>query len=140
MKCPKCGAILEEDSKFCVSCGAHLDGVTETESANPNPVTIESGNGQQGIVTQNAKVVEDPQKRKVNLVGLIIGTLIIVVGFIRIMSAGTSISPTSFGGDFYTYTYQGIVAISEMRASLEVSIGWVIVAIGAAIDISSLRH
>ena len=78
--------------------------------------------------------------RKVNLVGLVIGTLIIVVGIIRIMSAGTSISPTSFGGDFYTYTYQGIVAISEMIASLEVSIGWVIVAIGAAIDVSSLRH
>jgi hypothetical protein len=75
-----------------------------------------------------------------NLIGLIVGTLIIVVGIIRIMSAGTSVSSTSFGGDFYTYTYQGIVAISEILASIEVSLGWVIVAIGAAIDVHSLQH
>ena len=140
MKCPKCGAILEEDSKFCVSCGAHLGSVEETEHAHQNPVVTESSISQQSAVIHDAKVSGDTKMRKVNLVGLVIGTLIIVVGIIRIMSAGTSISPTSFGGDFYTYTYQGIVAISEMIASLEVSIGWVIVAIGAAIDVSSLRH
>lgn len=56
------------------------------------------------------------------------------------MSAGTSISSTSFGGDFYTYTYQGIVAVSEILASIEVSLGWIIVAIGAAIDANALRH
>lgn len=139
MKCPKCGVILEEDSKFCVSCGAHLDAVEETEQVNPRPVITES-NGLQNAAIHDTKVSEGPQKCKVNMVGLIIGTFIIVVGFIRVMSAGTSISPTSFGGDFYTYTYQGIVAISEILASIEVSIGWVIVAIGAAIDVSSLRH
>ena len=130
MKCPKCGAVLEEDSKFCISCGAHIA---------PNLVVSES-NGQQNTVTHDVKASEVPQKHKVNVVGLAIGTLIIVVGFIRIMSAGTSISSTSFGGDFYTYTYQGIVAISEILASIEVTIGWVIVAIGAAIDVSALHH
>ena len=135
MKCPKCGAVLEDDSKFCVSCGARLDGAEESAHVNPNPVVTEK----QSAVISN-KVSEDTKKSNVNLVGLVIGTLIIVIGFIRIMSAGTSISPTSFGGDFYTYTYQGIVAISEMLASIEVSLGWVIVAIGAAIDVRSLRH
>lgn len=32
MNCPKCGAILEEDAKFCVSCGTRLDDLGETSS------------------------------------------------------------------------------------------------------------
>lgn len=74
------------------------------------------------------------------LVGLAVGTLLIVVGIMRITSAGTSISSTSFGGDFYTYAYQGIVAVSEILAEVEVSLGWIIVAIGAAIDVHSLQQ
>lgn len=73
------------------------------------------------------------------MIGLIVGTLFIIIGIMRVTSAGTSISSTSFGGDFYTYTYQGIVAVSEILASIEVSLGWIIAAIGAAIDLSSLR-
>lgn len=73
------------------------------------------------------------------MIGLIVGTLFIIIGIMRVTSAGTSISSTSFGGDFYTYTYQGIVAVSEILASIEVSLGWIIAAIGAAIDLSALR-
>jgi hypothetical protein len=139
MECPKCGTVLEDDSKFCVACGAHLESTEDMSSANPNPVVSQNIEDQPSTVLSNAKVSEQNKKRNANLIGLIVGTLIIIVGFTRIMSAGTSISSTSFGGDFYTYTYQGIVAISEILASIEVSLGWVIVAIGAAIDICSLQ-
>ena len=40
---------------------------------------------------------------------------------------------------FYTYTYQGIVAISEILASIEQAIGWLIVAVGAGIDVISMK-
>lgn len=139
MKCPNCGAFLEEDSKFCAACGANLDVTEETERISPD-LGIAENNEQQNPMINDVQKLKNLQKRNVNIVGLVVGTLIIVIGFIRIMSAGTSISATSFGADFYTYTYQGIVAISEILASIDVTLGWVIVAIGAAIDVRALRH
>ena len=84
-------------------------------------------------------MIQKVMKDKSKLVGLIVGTALIIIGIYRIMEAGTTISSTSFGADFYTYTYQGIVAISRILASIEVTMGWVIVAIGAAIDVISLK-
>ena len=80
-----------------------------------------------------------PVDRRIKIIGLSVGTVIMIIGFIRIASAGTSISSTSFGGDFYTYTYQCIVAVAEALAAIEVTLGWILAAIGAAIDILSLR-
>lgn len=153
MECPKCGAILEEDSKFCTSCGENLNSMEKTPGANSTPVsdedrsdvnvsqsTSETGDIRQDMIVDNGQGLKIPKMNKVDIIGLITGTIIIVIGIIRIIMAGTSISSTSFGGDFYTYTYQGIVAVSEILASIEVSLGWIIVAIGAAIDVVSLYN
>lgn len=133
MNCPKCGAQLEEDSKFCPTCGADLTAEAEAET-----VDTSKGNPVQKALAA-APVFSGKKMDLTKMIGLVVGTVLIIVGLIRIFSAGTSISSTSFGGDFYTYTYRGIVAISEILASIQVSLGWVIVAIGAAIDVHSLR-
>ena len=135
MNCPKCGAILEEDAKFCVSCGTRLDDLGTAASNG-----LAQGKQSDHLPTFDAPKTETKKERKANMPGLIIGTLIIIIGLIRVVSAGTSISATSFGADFYTYTYQGIVAISEILASIEQAIGWLIVAVGAAIDVISMKH
>lgn len=130
MNCPKCGALLDDDSKFCVSCGANLEVEVETKdntAANSSP-------------EKKAKTEPGTAKNLTKLIALAVGTILIIIGLIRVFTAGTSISSTSFGGDFYTYAYQGIVAISEILASIEATLGWVIVGIGAAIDVSALRH
>lgn len=135
MNCPKCGAPIETDSKFCISCGASLETVQTQEE--PAVAKAEA--------TVSTSPMESVPEKKISfstkkLIGLAVGTILIVVGILRITSAGTSISSTSFGGDFYTYTYQGIVAVSEILAEVEISLGWVIVAIGAAIDILALNQ
>lgn len=135
MNCPKCGAVLEEDVKFCVFCGTRLD---DLEAAASNGLA--QGKQSDHQVTFDAPKTDTKKERKANMPGLIVGTLVIIVGLIRVVSAGTSISATSFGGDFYTYTYRGIVAISEILASIEQAIGWLIVAVGAAVDIISMKH
>lgn len=126
MNCPECGAQLEEDSVFCVSCGAKIEnGGTEKEGSAPSTDVKEKT----AAPTNTSK-----------LIGIIVGIAFIVIGLIRIFTAGTSISSTSFGGDFYTYTYQGIVAVSEILASIEVTLGWIVVAIGAAIEVSAIKR
>lgn len=129
--CPSCGAPATEDSKFCTACGASFETDLEKEiTSSPNPLTEE----------YSEKKEKKTTKKRGNVLGVLVGTALIIAGVTRIFSAGTSISSTSFGGDFYTYTYRGIVAISEILASIEVTLGWVVVAIGAAIDVMSLKR
>ena len=111
---------------------------TGGKSPQENP-TVDANAEPQKEATSEKKVSVEPKKKKSNL-GMVVGTLLILIGLSRILTAGTSISPTSFGGDFYTYTYQGIVAVSEILASIEVTLGWVIVSIGAVIDVLSMHR
>lgn len=146
MNCPKCNAVIDDDSKFCVHCGESLDPEAMSKTDEKAEQSVNDVQGEAAKITASAEknvpaepMIQKVMKDKSKLVGLIVGTALIIIGIYRIMEAGTTISSTSFGADFYTYTYQGIVAISRILASIEVTMGWVIVAIGAAIDVISLK-
>lgn len=153
MICPTCGSKLDEDSKFCEVCGnpVHLTDRPEGEpGAVPSEKSAEVKNEPAAVPSEaSAEVKSVPAEKplpvsgkrtvsKGEMISLVIGTIFIVIGFIRIATAGTSISSTSFGADFYTYTYQGIVSVAEILASIEVTLGWILAAIGASIDIRVL--
>ena len=146
MNCPKCNAIIDDDSVFCVHCGEPInDEDKNAEASDKKEIKNDQVTEKEKVISKvSAPVPNDSVGRKIlkdktKLIGLIVGTILITVGIYRITNAGTTISSTSFGGDFYTYTYQGIVAISRILASIEVTLGWVIIAIGAAIDVISLK-
>ena len=139
MKCPKCGALLDDDSRFCVNCGTSIEQPILKSSLNDIGTTQNNSFNRNQYESNN---MNNPNKSKNTLgkvVSAIVSIALIVIGVIRIVTAGTSISSTSFGGDFYTYTYKGIVAISEILSSVEVTLGWVIIAIGAAIGVKVFR-
>lgn len=136
MVCKNCGTQLDQDSMFCTTCGAKV----EKEVFQPAPAA------QPFVAPPVYAPIPTPipqkPKAKLNLsklIGLIVGSLLVLIGLIQVMSAGSTISSTSFGADFYTYTYRGIVAITKQLASIHSALGWVIVAIGAGIDINALR-
>lgn len=76
MKCPSCGANIENDSKFCTNCGKNIDIAQQSEpttvptpqvSTQPTPVATYTNSGQ-----------PQPQKKKSNVALIII---LVVVGF-----------------------------------------------------------
>lgn len=146
MNCPKCNAIIDDDSVFCVHCGEPIKTDDKNaEAGDKKEVKNDLAAEEEKEIPKVSSPVSDDfmgqkiLKDKTKLIGLIVGTILIAVGIYRITNAGTTISSTSFGADFYTYTYQGIVAVSRILASIEVTLGWVIIAIGAAIDVISLK-
>lgn len=132
---------------FCTTCGTKVEQEVQQSAPAPQPVPQPVSQP----VSQPAPFAVPPvyapvpaprkPKAKIDLakiIGLLIGSVLVLIGIITVLSAGTRISSTSFGADFYTYTYRGIVAISEQLASIHAALGWVIVAIGAAIDVNAL--
>ena len=96
MNCPKCNAMLEDDSKFCVSCGANLEN-NVGDKCEPHPISVV-------VETNKENKIPKHQSNRAMKIGLVVGTLLIVIGLMRVFTAGTSISSTSFGGDF-THTH-----------------------------------
>ncbi len=140
MICPKCGAVLDEDSKFCVTCGTNIEDADNGGISRRINSVYSSNDTQQLSGINTTSVPENKNKRVIgNIIRIVVSLTLIIIGVIRIVSAGTSISSTSFGGDFYTYTYKGIVAISEILSSVEVTLGWVVIAIGASIGVKVFR-
>ena len=145
MICPKCGKTVDVSVNFCDSCGAKLNEVqTDPETLSHSDDQVEDSKSIQlnrDSVQSNTKIFSaNKQSFSIGrIIGLIIGTALIFVGINRITGAGTSLYSTEFGADFYTYAYKGIVKLSEQLVEIDITLGWIIVAIGAAIDAISVR-
>ncbi len=104
-----------------------------SDSKDPNPSL------EKNVQDPAEQTTDNDSKARYRRIRLIVGTIIIVIGIFRIGTAGSPLSSTTFGGDFYTYGYKGIVA-AELLSRVEVSLGWILDAIGAAIDLDAFRH
>mgnify|MGYP002589201453 CR=1 FL=1 len=67
MLCPKCGAPLEENSKFCVSCGAEVANAEPVENTPQENPTVDANAEPQKEATSEKKVSVEPKKKKSNL-------------------------------------------------------------------------
>ena len=72
--------------------------------------------------------------------GIIIGALCIVVGLFFFATTSSSVSSTSFGADFYTYVYRGVVATAELLVRLIKLLSLTLVLGGAALECHYIRR
>lgn len=132
MICEKCNAEILDNSKFCTNCGAEV-----TKDSN----TIGEEIKDTKVVSAKEKV-EKQTKSMADNIGIVVGTCIIIVGFVFFCTE-VPIYRTSFGADFYTYTYKGIVAVAELLVILIKVMSCLLMAIGAFMDcyfISKKKH
>ena len=133
MICSSCKAIIPDDSLFCEECGARIDVVVESVSeeapmqadasdvsaAGDSTETPQSAAASSSLETAmplpSAKAEEAVSQlsEKLAPIGLFAGALCVVVALIGLVLSGGGVETTSFGGDYQTYTYQGIAAISK---------------------------
>lgn len=143
MKCIYCQAELEENALFCENCGKPVGAqeIPEEAPAQQEAAAAETSPIEAAPVTENTPVTEPAAEKKglYQPVSLLVGTALIVIGLIRLFTSGVTINSASFGADFYTYTYQGIVACAEMLGKVNATVAWLIVAVGAYIDLGALK-
>lgn len=122
MLCEKCRKNIPDDSLFCPECGA------ETSQKKAEDMKKALGN-----VIESPKTVMKTKGSIFYNFGLVVGTGCILAGLIFFFT-GCPIESTSFGGDFYTYTYKGIVAIAELMTTLIKAVALLLIAMGTFLD------
>lgn len=134
MKCKYCEAELQEGVLFCTNCGKP---VSEEVAVEEPVAATEEAKVQEDVVEKVKKVAT--KMPSASVLQLIVGTIIIIIGFSRLGQSSISISSTSFGADFYTYAYRGIVACADMLGTINATISWLIIVIGALIDLKAVK-
>ncbi len=145
MTCPSCGHQNESGSKFCEICGTKIEKpVSSSESSKTIAVVANSeSNTNSGVGTSNQQAKDSIKKidtviRIEGIIGLIIGTIIVLMGFNLLSDISGYMSDITFGADFYTYSYNGIRRVFEELQTVEKILSWVVISIGALIDVYSL--
>lgn len=145
MICPNCGASVPDDSAFCTACGASIPS-QGTPSAADAPETAAPASKASAAAPQSGKIRLTLPKTPAHIpfnpdyAGIIIGALCIVVGLFFFATTSSSVSSTSFGADFYTYVYRGVVATAELLVRLIKLLSLTLVLGGAALECHYIRR
>lgn len=76
-------------------------------------------------------------KKKFSLIGMIVGVAIIVLGIVVLSLdiGGGYLESTSFGGDFYTYSYRATRTaannVGDLISAFKIGVGFLLISIGA---------
>ncbi len=130
LTCPACGAPVPGDSVFCPTCGAAVSSAVPKEGDSP---AAEQGTGAPREVPAPPAHAEAGRKPSQNrdVARIAAGVALAVIGIAMAVLVEPSVTDMSFGGDAYTYIYQGIMVIVSQVGLLVRCVGMVIAVTGA---------
>ena len=139
MNCQKCGVQIPEDSSFCTSCGASQDSASGGTALKPTVETTSAAQASPAADTLKTAPQKNPSVIA-PILGLVVGTICLLYGLAVFFGASCAIHSTSFGGDFYTYTYRGIVAIAESQLAITKLLAMLCIGFGGFMDCYFLKQ
>lgn len=135
--CPGCGHQVSSAAQFCTACGAVLPAASQAP-AEPSVAPAPTAN-----YTAPTPAAPAAKKSPINLAkiasfgsalfcaaGVLGGLIFFIVGLATAISADTTLSYTSFGGDFYTYAYKGLRACEDQLVDVIKAVGGLTTAFG----------
>lgn len=133
MVCPNCNAKIPEKMVVCPNCNMDLQ-TKRTMGIKENVRYKNQSNMDSSMPVRSYSVkngIQDP----VHIIGILSGTLLSIAGVIFFIMSFRSIEESSFfGGDFYTYIYDGICLMISLISCLIRAISVCMVIAGVLID------
>lgn len=141
MVCKFCQAELNDGAAFCPNCGQTAAEPTNEGAQQTNESFISAHPVEIPTFTEEipSPITQIKDMLNFDVVAMIVGTFLILVGFARLFGSAVTISPVSFGADYYTYAYRGIIECAELLGKINGTVSWLIIAVGAAIDLKALK-
>lgn len=130
LTCPACGAPVPGDSVFCPTCGAAVSSAVPKEGDSPAAEQGARAPREVPAPPAHAETGRKPSQNR-DVARIAAGVALAVIGIAMAVLVEPSVTDMSFGGDAYTYIYQGIMVIVSQVGLLVRCVGMVIAMTGA---------
>ena len=121
MECPKCHALIDDDSLYCDMCGVEIEKALDERFDRMFEQCEQQTFLEKYVTEQN--------------ILLALGMFFVIIGISVLSAKGVDIESMQFGGNFYTYAYASLYNVVKLLTTIKNALGWIIIILGTMINI-----